>query len=386
MTNGLSDSQRYIGLESIESWTGKQVPKGNHVDADGQQKLFKQGDVLFGRLRPYLAKVYRARVEGVCTGELFVLQPNQVTQDFLFYCMLSRNFVATVDSSTYGAKMPRASWESMGKIPVPIPPDNEQERIGAFLDHRLEEIDAVIEKKRQQIRLLLEKRDALINQTATRGLDASATVKDSGVEWMGRIPANWNVIRSKHVLVEIDDRSTTGEEELLTVSHITGVTPRSEKNVNMFMSETLEGYKKCKPGDLVINTMWAWAGAIGTAYQDGVVSPSYNVYRFIDKNTFPPYYDKLFRTRRFREEMRRHSKGVWVSRLRLYPAEFFQISIPIPPREEQANIVRFLSAKVAVLDGLTDRIQTSISELRDYRSAVVEEVSTGKINVQLESM
>ena len=84
--------------------------------------------------------------------------------------------------------------------------------------------------------------------------------KASGVDWIGEIPAHWKVRRNKRIFNERDDRSATGKEELLTVSHITGVSPRAEKNVGMFLPETLEGYKHCSVGDLVINTMWAWMG------------------------------------------------------------------------------------------------------------------------------
>ena len=127
--------------------------------------------------------------------------------------------------------------------------------------------------------MLQEKRQALISHAVTKGLNPDAPMKDSGVEWLGEVPAHWEVRRNKSIYQEIDDRSTTGEEELLSVSHITGVTARSEKTVNMFMAETLENYKRCQPGDLVINTMWAYMGALGTAKIPGVVSPSYNVYR-----------------------------------------------------------------------------------------------------------
>ena len=103
--------------------------------------------------------------------------------------------------------------------------------------------------------------------------------KDSGVEWIGKIPKHWETRRNKHVFNERNERSVSGDEELLTVSHITGVTPRSEKNVNMFLAQTLEGYKHCSRGNLAINTMWAWRGALGFSEFDGIVSPSYNVYR-----------------------------------------------------------------------------------------------------------
>src|SRR4029077_17973023 len=103
--------------------------------------------------------------------------------------------------------------------------------------------------------------------------------QDSSVAWLGQIPTHWKVERSRWLFRERDERSITGEEEMLTVSHLTGVTPRSEKDVNMFEAETTEGYKICYSGDLVINTLWAWMGAMGVASVDGIVSPAYHVYQ-----------------------------------------------------------------------------------------------------------
>ncbi|EKO3839721.1 restriction endonuclease subunit S, partial [Vibrio harveyi] len=115
-------------------------------------------------------------------------------------------------------------------------------------------------------------------------------MKDSGVDWIGVIPEHWEVKRAKYIFDEVDERSKTGDEELLSVSHMTGVTPRSEKNVNMFMAEDYSGSKLCRENDLVINIMWAWMGALGVSSQVGIVSPSYGVYRQKVKDTFNPVY------------------------------------------------------------------------------------------------
>lgn len=102
-------------------------------------------------------------------------------------------------------------------------------------------------------------------------------LRDSGVPWLQEIPTHWGIERARWLFRERDRRSETGEEEMLTVSHLTGVTPRSEKDVTMFEAETNEGYKICEPGDLVINTLWAWMGAMGIAPLKGIVSPAYMI-------------------------------------------------------------------------------------------------------------
>jgi type I restriction enzyme S subunit len=322
---------------------------------------------------------------GTCTGELLVFRPkNNLTNNYLYYYLLSKDFITTVDSSTYGSKMPRANWDFIGNLSMLIPSTGEQHAIARFLDRETERIDNLTVKKQRQIELLQEKRSALISHVVTKGLDPSVKMKDSGVEWLGEIPEHWKVDRAKVIFEEVDERSTTGEEELLSVSHITGVTPRSEKNVFMFMAESLEGYKKCKPGDLIINTMWAWMGAMGISSDSGIVSPSYNVYRFRSNAYDPQYFDNLLRTDKFISEVICYSQGVWTSRLRLYPEEFFQIRIPSPPLEEQRKIVGMIQKETGNYDVAKKKIEQSIQKLRKYRTAIISAAVTGKIDVRQE--
>jgi type I restriction enzyme S subunit len=149
--------------------------------------------------------------------------------------------------------------------------------------------------------------------------------------------------RAKYFYREVDERSVTGEEELLSVSHVTGVTPRKQ-NVTMFMAESNIGHKICCRGDLVINTMWAWMAALGVAKQTGMVSPSYGVYRpRLANRVLPDFVDHLLRVDAYKSEYLCRSTGIRASRLRLYPEQFLRIPILCPPPEEQAAIVRFLS-------------------------------------------
>ncbi len=181
--------------------------------------------------------------------------------------------------------------------------------------------------------LLEEKRVALISRAVTRGLDPTAPLKTSGLDWLGDIPAHWEVERAKNLFSVRDQRSESGLEELLTVSHITGVTPRSEKDVYMFQADDKAGYKLCYPGDLVINTLWGWMGAMGISPLEGIVSPDYHVYT-TKGLLLPEFVELLCRSKPFVAEVNRWSKGVWSSRLRLYPENFFEMRLPVPPHED----------------------------------------------------
>ena len=192
--------------------------------------------------------------------------------------------------------------------------------------------------------------------------------------------SHWKIERAKWLFTERDDRSECGNEELLSVSHLTGVTSRAEKNVNMFMAVSLEGYKRCEAGDLVINTLWAWMGAMGVTRQPGIVSPAYNVYRPVPELD-PEYLDLLVRTPRFAEEITRYSKGVWSSRMRLYPEGLYEAWLPVPPKEEQQAIVAHIKQETQKIDAFVLATGRTIALLQERRSALISAAVTGQLDL-----
>ncbi len=189
-------------------------------------------------------------------------------------------------------------------------------------------------------------------------------------------PARWPLIRGKQLFQEIDERSKDGKEELLSVSHITGITPRSQKNVTMFQAESLVGYKLCKIGDIAANTMWTWQGAIGVSKYAGVVSPAYNVYRQKSDIFNPRYLDMLLRERRLVDVYHSLSTGIRPSRLRLYPDVFLTIQLPVPPREEQDQIVSFLDWKVSSINKLINIKQEQLSKVKELLDRLFRDITT----------
>ncbi|EPY5581808.1 restriction endonuclease subunit S [Campylobacter upsaliensis] len=158
-----NDSDFKVGLENIESQTGKYIST-NEVVFEDSGIYFYKNDILFGKLRPYLAKVFLADREGVCVSEFLVLTPKKQCGNFLKFLMLSPLFISVVDGSTYGSKMPRASWEFIGNLKIPLPPLQEQKEIAEFLDKKCEKINSVIEKTKRQIELIKEYKNTLINE------------------------------------------------------------------------------------------------------------------------------------------------------------------------------------------------------------------------------
>lgn len=201
--------------------------------------------------------------------------------------------------------------------------------------------------------------------------------RNSKMPWLPAVPEHWNEERTKVFFREVDDRSRTGVEELLSVSHLTGVTPRSQKNVTMFKAESYTGHKLCQPGDIVINTLWAWMAALGAARHTGLVSPAYGVYRSHQPDTFnPTYLDYLLRTRAYVAEYNCRSTGIRASRLRLYPNQFLDIPLIQPPRAEQDQIVAYLRAQDAHIARFIKAKRELIGLLNEQKLQIIDHAVT----------
>ena len=191
-------SKKYVGMENVSSRNGKYVATED-TKPEGISSSFQKGDVLFGKLRPYLAKSWVADYSGICSSEFLVLRSIKVSPKFLNYYTLTEEFVEQVNSSTYGSKMPRASWEFIGLLPVPVSNYEHTEKIADFLDHETAKIDKLIDKQQLLIKLLKDKRQAVISHAITKGLNPNAPMKDSGVEWLGEVPKHWDVVQAKYI-------------------------------------------------------------------------------------------------------------------------------------------------------------------------------------------
>lgn len=192
--------------------------------------------------------------------------------------------------------------------------------------------------------------------------------------WLGEFPAHWRLLRIKNLFQEMDSRSETGSEELLSVSHYTGVTQKRESLENeddhLTNAESLVGYKLVQKDDLVINIMLAWNGSLGISPYNGITSPAYCVYRIKGDNN-PEYFGYLFGTNLFKAEFRRNSTGIIDSRLRLYSDKFFSIFSVVPPKPEQDEIVQYIKAKEEKINRFIEKKQRFIELLKEQRLSII---------------
>jgi type I restriction enzyme, S subunit len=200
-TDEVSADEDYLELEDLESGTGRILNRRNTLEVASAVTLFKKGDVLFGKLRPYLEKYYQAEFDGKCTGEILAFKPERVASRFLFYCFGSRWLIERCNALAYGAKMPRVSWEKqLSQFNVPLPPPPEQQHIAAYLDASCGTIDAAVVAKRRQLETLDTLRKTTIKRAVTLGLNPAVRTKRTDVEWIPETPEHWRVVRVKDVM------------------------------------------------------------------------------------------------------------------------------------------------------------------------------------------
>ena len=280
-------------------------------------------------------------------------------------------------------KDPNINQETVKRLWVTIPSLPEQKAIAAYLDTKTAQIDRKIDLLTQKATQYTKLKQSLINETVTRGLDKTVSMKDSRVEWLGDVPEHWKVKRLKEVFVESNAKSTTGDETLLSVSEYTGVTQKQDNiGDDEFVSraESLVGYKICKVGDLVINIMLAWKRGLGVSSFYGIVSPSYAVYT-PSNEVRSSFFHYLLRTEDAIAEFKRNSTGIIESRLRLYTDSFYALSIAVPSFEEQKAIANYLDEKTSHIDRIVETTNTHIDKLKELRKTLINDVVTGKIKV-----
>lgn len=203
--------------------------------------------------------------------------------------------------------------------------------------------------------------------------------KDSGVKWLGEIPSHWELLKSKYLWKETFENSTSGKEDLLSVSQYTGVTKSKADS----RSESLIGYKIVHKDDLVINIMLAWLGGLGVSNDGGVVSPAYCTYKLI-RDYNPKFLHYLYKTPMYLAEFARHSTGVVPSRWRMYTDDFGQVVSLLPPVEEQDAIVLYLDAATSKIDKAIAMQQKMIDLLNERKQIIIQNAVTKGLDENVE--
>jgi type I restriction enzyme S subunit len=281
----------------------------------------------------------------------------------------------------HGATVESIEHEYLANSRVPLPTLSEQAAIVSFLDHVDRRIRRYIRAKQKLIKLLEEQKQAIIHRAVTRGLDPDVRFKPSGVEWMGEVPEHWEVRRNGRLFLQ---RNETGFADLriLEVSLRTGVRIRDFENSDrkQVMADR-DKYKRAVVGDIAYNMMRMWQGAIGLAPADGLISPAYVVAKPLAA-TNSRYFVRLFRTAAYMAEVDKFSRGIVKDRNRLYWDDFKQMPSYYPPPREQEMIADAIDDKCDEIDDSTGRARREVDLLREYRTRLIADVVTGKLDVR----
>ncbi|HRN70081.1 MAG TPA: restriction endonuclease subunit S [Candidatus Woesebacteria bacterium] len=201
--------------------------------------------------------------------------------------------------------------------------------------------------------------------------------KESGVDWLGEIPEDWKVNRTKVLFKPIDERSKDGSEQLLSVSEHVGVKPRNQLKITMFQAESYEGYKLCQKGDLVINSLWAWKRGLGFSEYSGIVSTAYGVYRPKKSVSIDyKFFHYLYRTKKYVDQLYIASRGIWKSRMQLSDSSFLNILVAYPEFETQIKARKYLEYKEKDIDKYIKKLKKEIALLKEYRQKIISQAVT----------
>ena len=262
-----------------------------------------------------------------------------------------------------------------------VPPIDEQQAIADFLDRETAKIDALVARKERLIELLQEKRTALITRAVTRGLDPNVPMKDSGVEWLGEVPAHGGTKRIKR-LFRHRKRQGFPEQTVLSVYRDYGVIDKSSRDDNFNRTpEDLDTYQLVNPGDLVINKMKAWQGSLGISALSGITSPDYVVYA-PDHQENETYLHHFLRCKLLAGVYLTISNGIRPSQWRLEPERFEDLIVFLPPSAEQHQIATFLDDEATKISALVASVYQAIDRLKEFRTALISATITGKIDVR----
>ncbi|TKK17694.1 restriction endonuclease subunit S [Enterobacter cancerogenus] len=376
----------FVGLENISSGDGKYISKQENI-ADGTSVSFEKNDVLFGKLRPYLAKSWLATFSGVCSSEFLVLRTAKLHPKYLNYYSLTNEFIEQVNSSTYGSKMPRASWEFIGLLPVPTCSYSLSEKVAWFLDHETAKIDELIEKQQQLIELLKEKRQAVISHAVTKGLNPDIPMKDSGVEWLGEIPTHWEMKRlaylgsARNGLTYSPENITDQESGVLVLrsSNIQNSSLCFDDNV--YVDSIIPEQFLVKENDLLICSRNGSRNLIG---KNALISKdaegmAFGAFMAIFRSPLNTYIFWVLNSPLFD-----YQSGSFLTSTinQLTIGNLNSMEIPVPTLKEQKEIAQYLSRKNDDFIALINKVKDSITLLQERRTALISAAVTGKIDVR----
>ena len=351
---------------------------------------FQNGDIAMAKVTPCFENGNISIMDNLFSGfglgssELFIFRSKSISTRYLFYWLQNKAFVARACSTMTGTGgLKRISPSFIRNCPVHCPSIDEQAKISDYLKAKCSEIDTMLSKTRSSIEEYKKLKQAVITQAVTKGVRGEREMKDSGVEWIGKIPAEWSVQRIKTIFSIRNERNYLPLEQVNLISLYTdkGVVQHCDiEKTTGNKASNADGYKKVYPNDMIVNIILCWMGAIGRSDYAGVTSPAYDVY-VPSAEIECRFYHYYFRTLGFSGDCYKNGRGIMAMRWRTYSDQFRNIKVVVPSLNEQKEIVGYLDAKCAEIDKLIAKKEQLVKELESYKKSLIYEVVTGKREV-----
>ena len=371
------EEDKYIGLENVNGYSDNVVETDTEYDYS-MQSICKKDDILVSKLRPYLAKVFIAKHNSFCTGEFIVFSSFNGDRRYLFYSILNPKFIENINSSTYGAKMPRANPQYIFDQQICLPPLAEQQRIAEFLDRECGKIDGLKADIQAQIYTLEQYKRSVITEAVTHGLNPSAPMKECSVSWARQIPQHWKVMPNKHLMTKIKNICPIYKGEDILSLTMYGVIVR-DLDAGGKMPSSFDGYQYIKKGNLLmcLFDIDVTPRCIGIIKQNGITSPAYSQFK-MKKIANARFYYYYYLMLDYTKELLHLAKNL---RHSLTEDQLGAIKQLVPPLDEQQEIADYLDNKCAEIEQIIADKKSQIETLDGYKKSLIYEYVTGKKEV-----
>jgi len=387
-TDIASEEEDYLELEDMESGTGRILSRQNTLEVESAVILFKKGDVLFGKLRPYLEKYYQAEFDGKCTGEILAFKPERINSRFLFYCVASPLFIERCNVLAYGAKMPRVNWPTqLSQFYLPLPPLPVQVRIETYLDASCAAIDNALMAKRSELATLEALKRSVIESAVTKGIRPHPTLRRVAEDWISAIPSHWDCCRIKRVVSGVDYgiSESTEEQGRFRVLKMGDINDGEIDASDLDFIDDVSDDLLLEKGDLLYNRtnspdQVAKAAIFRGSKEDRITFASYLVRLRTNHRADPYFLNYLLNSEGFLSFARKLAIPS-VQQSNLNSTRYCRIFIPVPPRPEQVEIAAFLHQKTTETMRIITQIEQQIETLVAYRKSLINECVTGQRRV-----
>ncbi|PKN69620.1 MAG: restriction endonuclease subunit S [Deltaproteobacteria bacterium HGW-Deltaproteobacteria-12] len=347
-------------------------------------KVARAGNLVINKMKAWQGSMGIAPCDGIVSPAYYVFDFDIAHRSFGQVLLRSKPYVAHFAQASDGVRI--GQWDltiaGMRQIPVLVPKEEEQTAIVRFLNWTNNRLGRAVKAKQKQIALLNEQKQAIINRAVTRGLNPSVPLKPSGIPWVGDIPKHWKMRKLRQILTRVTERNRP-DLPLLSVVREKGVIKRDTENFeenHNYIPADLSNYKIVKAGQFAMNKMKAWQGSYGLSEFDGIVSPAYFVFSLSGVNG--DFFHTALRSRAYVPFFTQASDGVRVGQWDLAEARMKEIPFFFPSSGEQIDVVKFVNDATAEITSAISRLKTEIALLLEYRTRLVSDVVTGKLDVR----